>query len=117
MFRKYHVTLHSQMGPKKGTLMLKEDCGAITGTLCLLSHELPVSGSRAPDGRLCLDHQVVTAVSTYPCRSVLRDTGGTLSGELRMDPSKAPWSGGKPQPEVIMTWSGEQFEETEAESH
>ena len=31
MFRKYHVTLHSQMGPKKGTLMLKEDRGAITG--------------------------------------------------------------------------------------
>ncbi len=117
MFRKYRVVLHSQMGPKNGTMTLNEEHGIVTGTLYLLSHELPVSGSRAPDGRLHLIHQVVTAVSTYPCRSVLEDTEGTLSGELQMDPSQAPWSGGRPQPEVIMTWSGEQFEETEAESH
>ena len=117
MFRKYHMVLYSQMGPKNGTLTLHEKEGAVTGTLRLLSHELPVSGSRAPDGQLHLIHQVVTSVSTYPCWSVLKDTEGTLSGELQMDPSEAPWSGGKPQPKVILTWSGEQFEETEAESH
>lgn len=103
MFRKYHMVLHGQMGPRNGTLTLHEAQGAVTGTLRLLSHELPISGSRAADGRLHLVHQVVTAVSTYPCRSVLEDTGGTLSGELRMDPSGAPWSGGRPQPKVVMT--------------
>lgn len=117
MLRKYHMVLHSQMGPKNGLLTLNEEHGTVTGTLYLLSHELPVSGSRTPDGRLHLIHQVVTAVSTYPCQSVLEDTGGTLSGELQVDPSAAPWSGGRPQPKVIMTWSGDQFKETEAESH
>ena len=117
MFSKYNVILHSQMGPKNGTLTLHEEHGAVTGTLSLLSHEVPVSGSRMPDGRLHLIHQVVTAVSTYPCQSILKDTNGTLSGELQMDSSGAPWSAGRPQSKVIMTWSGEQFEETEAESH
>lgn len=117
MLRKYHVVLHSQMGPKEGTLTLNETHGSVTGTLCILAHELSVHGSRAPDGRLHLRHQVVTAVSTYPCQSILKDTEGTLSGELRMDPSGAPWNGGRPQPEVIMSWSGEQFAETEAECH
>lgn len=117
MLRKYHMVLHSEMGRKHGTLTLNEERGTVTGTLCLLSHELPVSGSRGPDGRLHLVHQVVTAVSTYPCRSVLKDTGETLSGELQMDPSGAPWSGGRPQPKVVMTWSGELFQETEAERH
>ena len=109
MLRKYHMVLHSEMGPKRGTLTLDEDQGTVTGTLSLLSHELPVSGSRTPDGRLHLIH--------HPCRSVLEIAGRTLSGELQMDPSGAPWSGGRPQPKVIMSWSGEQFEETEAESH
>lgn len=117
MFRKYHMVLHSQMGPKHGTLTLHEEHGAVTGTLSLLSRELPVSGSRTPDGRLYLIHQVVTAVSTYPCRSVLTDTEETVWGELQMDPSGAPWSGGRPQPKITMIWSGEQFGETEAESN
>ena len=116
MLRKYHMILHSQMGPKRGTLTLHEERGAVTGTLSLLSHELPVSGSRAPDGRLYLIHQVVTAVSAYPCRTVLEDTEGILTGELQMDPSGAPWSGGRPQPKVTMSWSGEEFEQTEEES-
>lgn len=117
MFRKYHVVLHSQMGPKNGTLTLSEDQGAVTGTLCILSHELPVSGGRQADGRLHLSHQVITAVSAYPCQTILQEKGDTLSGELRMDPSGAPWSGGRQQPKVVMAWSGKQFEETEAESH
>lgn len=117
MIRKYHMVLDSQMGPKNGTLTLTEEHGMVTGTLRILSHELPVSGSHETDGRLHLIHQVVTAVSTYPCRSELVDTEGALSGELQVDPSEAPWSGGRPQSKIIMSWSGTQLEETEAESH
>jgi hypothetical protein len=47
MFRKYHVVLHSQMGPKSGTLTLSEDQGAVTGTLA----SSPTSSPSAGDAR------------------------------------------------------------------
>ena len=62
MMRKYHMVLHSPMGPRDGTLALEEDRGTVTGTLNILSHELPIRGSRQADGCLRLAHQIITAV-------------------------------------------------------
>lgn len=49
------------------------------GTLSILSHELSVRGTRDGDGRLHLFHQIVTAVSAYPCQSILTDGGAAVS--------------------------------------
>lgn len=108
--KNYHMVLRSPMGPREGMLTLDVGCGEVAGTLCILSHEVPVHGCRGTDGRLYLTHPIITAVSEYPCRSVLRDTGGTLSGELWMDQSGAPWGCGKYQTQTVMTWSGEPLE-------
>lgn len=109
------MVLHSPLGPRDGLLTLKEVRGTITGTLCILFHELPVSGSRKADGHLHLIHPIITAVTEYPCRSILRETGTTLSGELHMDQTGAPWGGGRHQPGAVMAWSGEELKETEDE--
>lgn len=114
MIKKYHMVLCSPMGPREGTLILDESCGEVEGTLCILSHELPIHGRRGTDGRLYLTHQIVTAISEYPCQSVLRDMGNKLSGELWMDQSDALWGCSKYQPKTVMPWSGEQLEGMEA---
>lgn len=104
------MILCSPMGPREGTLTLEESCGKVVGTLCILSHEIPVHGSRGTDGGLYLIHPIITAVSQYPCRSVLWDMGNTLSGELQMDQSGALWGRSKYQTKTVMPWSGEQLE-------
>lgn len=114
MMRKYHMVLHSPMGPRDGTLALEEDRGTVTGTLNILSHELPIRGSRQADGCLRLAHQIITAVGEYPCCSVLWDTDGILSGELQMDQSETRWGCSKYQKNTVMPWSGERLEEMEA---
>lgn len=113
VIKKYHMVLRSPMGPREGTLVLDEDRDQVAGTLCILSHEVPVHGRRGADGGLYLTHQIITAVSEYPCKSVLWDTGGTLSGELWMDQSGALWGCSKYQAKTVMPWSGEQLEEME----
>lgn len=114
MIKKYHMVLSSPMGSREGTLTLDERYGEVAGTLRILSHEVPVHGCRGIDGRLYLTHPIITTVSEYPCQSVLQETGSTLSGELCMDQSGAPWGRGKYQTKTIMPWSGEQLEEMEA---
>lgn len=109
MTKKYHMVLRSPMGPREGTLTLDESCGEVVGTLRILSHELPVRGRRGTDGRLYLTHQIITAVSEYPCQSVLWDTGSTMSGELWMDQSRALWGCSKYQTKTVMPWSGEEL--------
>lgn len=110
----YHMVLRSPMGPREGTLTLDERCGEVVGTLCILSHALPVRGRRGTDGRLYLTHPIITAVSEYPCQSVLQDRGDTLCGELWMDQSGALWGRSKYQTKTVMTWSGKQLEGMEA---
>jgi len=106
--RRYHVTLHSPMGPRSGTLSLEERNKKITGTLFLLAHQNPVKGRRSTDGRLWLYHQIVTAVCQYSCQSVFLDDEKHLRGELQMevlhwcDPAKKTWA--------VMPWSGEIME-------
>ena len=112
--KNYHMVLHSPMGPREGTLTLEEHCGKVDGTLWILSHAVPVRGRRDTDGRLHLTHSIITSVCEYPCRSVLQDVDGALSGELWMDQSGAPWGCGKYQTQTVMSWSGEQLEEMEA---
>lgn len=110
VIKKYHMVLRSPMGPREGTLTLDEHRGKVAGTLCILSHALPVHGCRGTDGRLYLTHQIITAISEYPCQSILRDTGNTLSGELWMDQSGALWGCSKYQTKTVMSWSGKQLE-------
>ncbi len=109
----YRMVLRSPMGPREGTLTLDENRNEVAGTLCILSHEVPVQGCRGTDGRLYLTHPIITAVSEYPCQSVLRDVDGALSGELWMDRSGAPWGHGRYQTKAVMPWSGERLEEME----
>lgn len=116
MTKKYHMVLHSPMGPREGMLTIEESHGEIAGTLCILSHKLSVHGSRGTDGCLYLIHQIITAVSEYPCQSILRDMGSRLAGELRMDQSGALWGRSKYQTKAVMPWSGERLEEME-ETH
>lgn len=110
MTRKYHMVLHSPMGPRDGTLTLEEDRGTVTGTLCILSHRLPIRGRRQADGCLRLAHQIITSVGQYPCRSILRDDGTAVSGELQMDQRGALWGQSKYQGKTVMPWSGERLE-------
>ena len=114
VIKEYHVVLHSPLGPREGTLTLDEDRGEVAGTLYILSRALPVHGRRRMDGSLYLTHPIVTAVCEYPCQSALREAGDTLSGELRVDQSGAPWWGGKYQSKTVMSWSGERLKEMEA---
>ena len=110
MKRKYHMILQSPMGPREGTLTLKEDGGAVAGTLDILAHQLPVSGRRTPDGCLQLTHQMITAVSAYPCQTALWDSGTALLGELQMDQSGALWGCSRYQSKTTMPWHGELLE-------
>lgn len=116
MTRNYRMVLHSSLGPREGMLTLEEDgSGAITGRLCILGRTLAVSGRREADGRLSLVHRIVTAVSEYPCQSLLREEGDALTGELRMDQSGALWRRDGHPARAVMAWSGERLKETEAE--
>ena len=101
------------MGLRDGMLMLNEVRGSVTGMLQILSHDLPVYGSRGSEGELHLVHSIITAIGQYSCQSILRETGTTLTGELQMDQTDALWGRSKYQNKAVMPWSGERLEETE----
>ena len=50
MRQEYYITLHSQLGPRDGTLSIAADGSLLSGTLTLLGFENPVTGRMEGDG-------------------------------------------------------------------
>ena len=93
MIEQYQVILHSQMGPRAGELTLRYEGTLVQGSLKLVGHLNPVQGVRAGDGTLHLFHPIQTAVSTFPCETVLGISGGQLTGETSAQPCRMRWEG------------------------
>lgn len=91
----YKLFLKSQLGPREGTLRLEADHGAITGTLTLLGHENPVAGEWTGKHSFRLSHHLRTAVSDLVCISDFEETGGRLSGTVRIGQDVMLWDGEK----------------------
>lgn len=88
------IILESPLGARSGQLCLEVQNGRVSGTLSLLGYENPVSGRQREDGRLVLDHDLRTAVSVFPCQSILEWNGSTLTGTTRTQRGTFTWQGG-----------------------
>ena len=80
--RTYEITMHTFLGPKRGTLTLIKatDSSELEGNLSLLGRINPITGVVNSDGSVRLFGQLRTIVRTVPFIS-----DGTLSGEaIRM---------------------------------
>lgn len=93
MKERYQVTLYSQMGPREGTLTLQYDGNQVSGWLELMGYRNAVQGTRTPGGTLHLSHSIHTAVSTFPCQTVLKITQNQLRGETDTQPCRMRWEG------------------------
>ncbi len=80
MREQYYVTLHSQMGPRTGVLTLQYQGENVTGSLYLLACHNFVRGVQTRDGKLHLFHSIQTAISSFPCETVLELQNGRLTG-------------------------------------
>ncbi|WP_295858106.1 hypothetical protein [uncultured Oscillibacter sp.] len=83
--RQYDFILESPMGTKNGTLRMRFQRGAVTGTLSLLGFDNEVAGALSGPGEIRLTHPLRSAVSTFQCESVLSLTGDGLSGRVCTD--------------------------------
>lgn len=94
MKQQYQLTLHSQMGPREGTLALQQEGdGSVWGTLFLAGYENQVEGTWNKEGVLTLFHSLRTAVGDHACRSVLHLVDDTLQGTAELGECKLKWSG------------------------
>lgn len=94
MTRQYQVTLHSQMGPRHGTLRLEENGQKLSGTLSLLNCDNQVQGAWVGEGQIRLTHLIRSVVSDHKCVSTFRLEGDTLSGEAVTSCGVTmPWEG------------------------
>ena len=93
MTEQYQVIIQSQLGPRKGTLMLCYHGSQVWGTLDLVGVLDPVQGTRAGDGTVRLTHAIRTAVSTLSCETVLKLEKGRLSGTTTARSCRMCWEG------------------------
>ena len=93
MREEYQVTLQSQMGPREGQLTLQYKGSFVTGTLKLVGYVNAVRGLRSEDGTLHLFHSIQTAVSTFPCESILQMQEGHLTGATIVKDCRMQWRG------------------------
>ncbi len=89
----YALTLHSQLGPRQGTLMVESEGNRLRGVLRLLGRENAVWGERKGSQTMELSHSLRTALGEHTCQSTLHITGETLSGTARLPGCKMTWSG------------------------
>ena len=81
MTHRYHITLHSPMGPREGELSLTGEMnGTVTGVLSLLGFQQPVAGHES-SGHIQLQH------------SLLELTGETITGVTHTDKGSIHWTG------------------------
>lgn len=93
MMEQYQVTLHSQMGPRNGTLTLNCQDRRITGTLVLVGYCNPIQGEMSDDGKLHIRHRIQTVMSTFLCETVLEQHSDTLTGITTAAPCQIRWDG------------------------
>ena len=93
MAEQYQVTLHSQMGPRAGVLTLHFEGNYVIGSLEVVGYVNTVQGIRSEDGTLHLFHTIRTAVSTFPCETVLECGSGRLYGMTTAEPCRIWWEG------------------------
>ena len=79
MTLRYRIILESPMGERRGTLLLRWDGSAISGTLSLLGFENPITGT-LEGTTLHLSHRMRTLVSELDCITELHQSGGALCG-------------------------------------
>ena len=91
----YEITLESQLGPRKGTLLLNVIGKEVTGTLSLLGFDNPVCGQWISGRHLRLLHHLRTRMSDIPCESTLELIQGNLTGTANTSKGKMPWHGRK----------------------
>lgn len=90
----YKVTLHSQLGPREGTLYLDGSDSQLWGGLCLVGHENRVTGTRDGPDAFTLLHPLRTALGEHQCRSVFTLSGGNLTGIAHLENGcQMRWSG------------------------
>lgn len=93
MTNRYHITLHSPLGPRDGMLLLVTEGHQVTGSLMLLNFEQPVRGTLTDDRRICLRHNLRTAISDIACESTLEIDQGVLEGTLCSSWGNMRWTG------------------------
>lgn len=99
MTERYQVTLYSQMGPRHGMLTLRYNGSYVAGSLELVGYCNGIRGVRSEDGKLHLFHPIQTAVSTFPCETVLGISEGQLTGETSAQPCRIRWEGAQISPD------------------
>ena len=93
MTHRYHITLHSPMGPREGELTLTGEVnGAVTGILSVLGFQQSVSG-RESSGHIQLQHRLRTAMQELDCVSLLELTGETITGVTHTGNGSIHWTG------------------------
>ena len=93
MTHRYHITLHSPMGPREGELTLTGEVnGAVTGILSVLGFQQSVSG-RESSGHIQLQHRLRTAMQELDCVSLLELTGETITGVTHTGKGSIRWTG------------------------
>lgn len=78
----YAVMLQSQLGPRSGELVLREDAPVVTGTLSLLGHHNRFSGSVLQSGKYLISGALRSPVDKEPYDAIFTVEGGRLSGGL-----------------------------------
>lgn len=78
----YTVVLQSQLGPRSGELLLREDAGLVSGELCLLSRRNHFSGSVLQSGKYLISGALRSRVEKVPYDAIFTVRQGRLYGGL-----------------------------------
>lgn len=78
----YAVMLQSQLGPRAGELMLREDTQAVSGYLSLLGRRNRFSGSVLQRGKYLISGDLRSPVDREPYDAIFTIRDGRLSGGL-----------------------------------
>ena len=79
MTKRYQIALSSPLGERRGTLLLQEDDGVVTGTISLLNADNPVTGRRDGD-TVYLTHHLRTLLNQLSCTTELHLSGDAVTG-------------------------------------
>ncbi len=78
----YTVVLQSQLGPRSGELRFREEAGAVSGELCLLSRRNRFSGSVLEGGKYLISGALRSLVDKEPYDAIFTIRQGRLTGGL-----------------------------------
>ena len=79
----YTIVLQSQLGPRRGELLLQEsETGAVSGELCLLNCRNRFSGSVLQSGKYLISGALRSRMGKEPYDAIFTIRQGRLSGGL-----------------------------------